>query len=102
MNDLDEQVTWLESTLNECSKKLSGDLFNDQIEIYDLAFSRAELLAAKVMRRKATSNSLIEGMSNFFSLEIVSNIVDRIQRNNVHYQIDLTSILEFKNNFLNS
>ena len=65
MNDLDEQITWLESTLNECSKKLSGDLFNDQIEIYDLAFSRAELLAAKVMRRKAASNPLIEVMSNF-------------------------------------
>ena len=78
MNDLDNQIEWLESTLNQCSKKLSGDLFNDQIEIYDLAFSRAELLAAKVMRRKAGSNSLIEGMSNFFGLEIVSNIIDRI------------------------
>ena len=70
MNDLDEQITWLESTLNECSKKLSGDLFNDQIEIYDLAFSRAELLAAKVMRRKAASNPSIEAMSNFFKVKL--------------------------------
>ena len=98
MNDLDEQITWLESTLNECSKKLSGDLFNDQIEIYDLAFSRAELLAAKVMRRKAASNPLIEAMSNFFSLEIISNIAERIQRNNAHYQVDLNPLLDFKNN----
>ncbi len=98
MNDLDEQVTWLESTLNECSKKLSGDLFDDQIEIYDLAFSRAELLAAKVMRRKAASNPLIEAMSNFFSLEVISNIAERIQRNNDHYQVDLNPLLDFKNN----
>ena len=98
MNDLDRQITWLESTLNECSKKLSGDLFNDQIEIYDLAFSRAELLAAKVMRRKAASNPLIEAMSNFFSLEVISNIVERIQRNNAHYQVDLNPLLDFKNN----
>ena len=98
MNDLDEQITWLESTLNECSKKLSGDLFNDQIEIYDLAFSRAELLAAKVMRRKAASSRLIEAMSNFFGLEIISNIAERIQRNNAHYQVDLNPLLDFKNN----
>ena len=90
MNDLDSQLERLESTLDECSKKLNGDLFNDQIEIYDLAFSRAELLAAKVMRRKAASSPLIESMGNFFCLETVSNIVDRIQRNNAYYQIKLS------------
>ena len=58
MNDLDEQVTWLESTLNECSKKLSGDLFNDQIEIYDLAFSRAELLSVGNISVKNMRGSL--------------------------------------------
>ena len=92
MNDLDEQLDLITSLLNQCAKKLEGDLFDEQIEIYDLAFSRAELLAAKVIKERANNNSYLKGVSNYFCSEVIANIAGRIARNQFLYEIDPVSL----------
>ena len=92
MNDFDEQLDQIASLLNQCAKNLEGDLFDEQIEIYDLAFSRAELLAAKVIKERSKTNSYLEEISNYFCSEIISNIAGRIFRNNDLYNINATSL----------
>ena len=92
MNEFDEQLDQIASLLNQCAEKLEGDLFDEQIEIYDLAFSRAELLAAKVIKERSKTNSYLEEISNYFCSEVISNIAGRISRNNNLYDVDPTSL----------
>ena len=92
MNDLDEQLDLITSLLNQCARKLEGDLFDEQIEIYDLAFSRAELLAAKVIKGRAKNNAYLKDVSNYFCSEVVTNIAGRIARNQDLYEVDPVSL----------
>ena len=89
MSDLDKQFDQVTALLNQCAEKLSGDLFEEQIEIYDLAFSRAELLAARVIKDRAKSNSYLRDLAGYFCAEAIHSVSNRISRNNVSYGIDL-------------
>ena len=78
MNDLDEQLDQITSFLDQCAEKLEGDLFDEQIEIYDLAFSRAELLAAKVIKERSKTNSYLEEIKNTIHYSKNLNVPPRI------------------------
>ncbi|MDC0214110.1 acyl-CoA/acyl-ACP dehydrogenase [Gammaproteobacteria bacterium] len=93
MSDLDKQFDNVNTLLNQCTEKLSGDLFEEQIEIYDLAFSRAELLAARVIREKAKHNSYLENISNYFCSRVIHSINGRLSQNLESYGIDSNSLL---------
>ena len=74
-----EALNAAQEIVNTALSHLDGDLDREQIELYDLAFSQAELFAANSALSRS-STELSQQAASFFSADILSNIQSRFLR----------------------
>ena len=81
MKDLEVQAALdaAQDIVNSALAHLDGDLDQEQIELYDLAFSQAELFAARSALTRATSDLAIQS-AKYFAADILANIQGRLLR----------------------
>jgi (2S)-methylsuccinyl-CoA dehydrogenase len=95
-----ETLTALERLLQRAANHLRGDLDEEQIELYDLAFSRAELRAARALAARACTepeNALLASASCFCAAETAASIHQRLALRPDAFGLspaDLTDILQ--------
>ncbi len=73
--------------IEQAAAHLQGDLDKEQIELYDLAFSQAEVNTAQALNRLAeTSNeSLLGKLAAYFTAETTANIAQRFSARPLSY-----------------
>ncbi|NKB97867.1 MAG: acyl-CoA dehydrogenase [Pseudomonadales bacterium] len=84
-----------QSIFDRALKSLNGDLDLEQIELYDLAFSQAELFAANSLLRNSDS-TLKQAAANYFAADSISRIQARLLRRPQSYGIDRTDVLNME------
>lgn len=90
----------LEALLESAASGLAGDLDREQIQLYDLAFSRAELEAARAICAKAERHADLKSsdaerlaaIAGYFLSEIYQKIGDRLRRRPESYGLDMHAI----------
>ncbi len=82
MTRLAQALTDADTLLRRALAHLQGDLDAEQIQLYDLAFSAAELAAAlealDVARHHADDGALLEMLGQTFAAEALANVVQRL------------------------
>jgi (2S)-methylsuccinyl-CoA dehydrogenase len=67
----------IEALIRKSCAYLRGDLDEEQIELYNLAFTQAELLAARTMLASVASNPDLEKTANFFIADAATSITQK-------------------------
>ncbi len=82
MTSLAQALTDADALLRRALAHLEGDLDAEQIQLYDLAFSAAELAAARealaVARQDADDSALLERLGQSFAAEALANVMQRL------------------------
>jgi len=73
---------------------LQGNLDEEQIELYDLAFSYAEITAAQALNRLAATSedSRLDQLADYFQAEVISEVSTRLLRRPASYGLHATDI----------
>jgi (2S)-methylsuccinyl-CoA dehydrogenase len=84
MAELDRLLTAARQLVDRCCGHLNGDLDEEQIELYDLAFSVAELSAAEeafavVPVASEADRPLLNRLAETFAAEAIANALQRLQ-----------------------
>ena len=79
MNDLDfiPHIEALEGLVRKACAHLDGDLDEEQIELYDLAFVQAELLAARTLIAEAQRTDGLTAACNYFCANAIVSITQK-------------------------
>ena len=77
--DLELHLEHLQRLIDQGAAHLQGDLIEEQVELYDLAFCTAEVKAAQALRRLAQSSEsdVLDDLSAFYVAEVTANILNR-------------------------
>lgn len=67
----------LDALVRKACASLKGDLDNEQIELYDLAFVQAELVAARTMLEIAPDNQEPDQSTLFFLADVITSITQQ-------------------------
>lgn len=79
LKQLNDQLAVLEGLTTRAANYLGGDLDEEQVELYDLAFSAAELLAARTALQHAEiEDALLGKLALQFAAETVANVSTRL------------------------
>lgn len=78
--NLSNPLDGLQTLLDSATAHLQGDLDIEQIELYDLAFSLAEISAAQSLNRLALSSDqpLMHQLAAYFTAETVATVANRL------------------------
>ena len=68
----------LDSLVRKACALLDGDLDEEQIELYDLAFVQAELLAARTLIAETQQNNSLTPVCNYFCANAVVSITQKL------------------------
>ena len=68
----------LDSLVRKACAHLDGDLDEEQIELYDLAFVQAELLAARTLIAETQQNNSLTPVCNYFCANAVVSITQKL------------------------
>ncbi|NCF45581.1 MAG: acyl-CoA dehydrogenase [Proteobacteria bacterium] len=68
----------LDSLVRKACAHLHGDLDEEQIELYDLAFVQAELLAARTLIAETQQNRSLTSVCNYFCANAVVSITQKL------------------------
>ena len=84
----------LQQLINTCLASLSGDLDGEQIQLYDLAFSQADISAARALNRLAdeSNDELLKQLAGYFEAEAVAGIHHRLVQRCASYGIAPTDL----------
>ena len=72
------QLDALKITTKRAAGYLQGDLDQEQIELYDLAFSRAELDAAAELNKRAATDESLADLADYFTAETIASVNARL------------------------
>ncbi len=75
LNYLDQ----VQNLLQRAAGFLQGDLDTEQQQLYDLAFSEAEVSAARALLRQAGGDPLLEAAARYYSAEVVAQVTQRLR-----------------------
>jgi len=95
MNTLEpSNIETMQSLVRGAAGHLQGSLDNEQIELYDLAFSEAEIYAALALNRlaMATGNSMLEGLARYFEAEVCMEVRYRLAKRPDSYGLQQSDI----------
>lgn len=68
----------LDGLVSKACAHLQGDLDEEQIELYDLAFVKAELLAARTLIAETRQNNSLTPVCNYFCADAVVSITQKL------------------------
>ncbi len=70
----------IQTLLDRAAKHLQGDLFDEQLELYDLAFATAEVQAAGALNRLAASTTepLVNDLANYVTARAIVSVSQRL------------------------
>lgn len=91
-NYLDQHLNQLEHLLTRAASHLQGDLDQEQLELYDLAFSHAELGASRAVRKRAAGDDSIAAIADYFTAESIVSITTRLNTRPAAYGIARSDI----------
>ena len=91
-DQLDGHLDQLEALLQTAARGLEGDLGREQIELYDLAFSQAELLAARAIRCRGANDPTVAPIADYFAAESIVSISTRLMTRPAAFRIDRSDI----------
>ena len=91
----------LETLIRKSCAFLQGDLDQEQIELYNLSFAQADLLAARTVLSSAETNPNLAKIANYFIADVVTSITQKFAVRPKTYGLegnelpDLTSLQDY-------
>lgn len=91
----------IETLIRKSCAFLQGDLDQEQIELYNLSFAQADLLAARTVLSSAETNPNLAKIANYFSADVVTSITQKFAVRPKTYGLkgnelpDLTSLQDY-------
>lgn len=91
----------IETLIRKSCAFLQGDLDQEQIELYNLSFAQADLLAARTVLSSAESNPNLAKIANYFIADVVTSITQKFAVRPKTYGLegnelpDLTSLQDY-------
>jgi len=79
-NNNSSHLEQLQTLIDRAAAHLQGDLDVEQIELYDLAFSLADVCAARALTRLAevSDQSVLHNLAAFFVADTTANVLNRL------------------------
>tara|TARA_X000000950_G_scaffold266108_1_gene341235 strand:- start:2080 stop:3660 length:1581 start_codon:yes stop_codon:yes gene_type:complete len=78
ITELKPQLNQLETLLTKACASLEGDLDGEQIQLYDLAFCRAEVLAGQVILDQAEAEPRLAPVAAYFVADAVQSVTQKL------------------------
>lgn len=91
----------IETLIRKSCAFLQGDLDQEQIELYNLSFAQADLLAARTVLSSAETNPNLAAIANYFIADVVTSITQKFAVRPKTYGLDwnelpdLTSLQDY-------
>ena len=91
----------IETLIRKSCAFLQGDLDQEQIELYNLSFAQADLLAARTVLASAETNPNLAKIANYFIADVVTSITQKFAVRPKTYGLegnelpDLTSLQDY-------
>ena len=91
----------IETLIRKSCAFLQGDLDQEQIELYNLSFAQADLLAARTVLSSAETNPNLAKIANYFIADVVTSITQKFAVRPKTYGLewnelpDLTSLQDY-------
>lgn len=91
----------IETLIRKSCAYLQGDLDQEQIELYNLSFAQADLLAARTVLSSAETNPNLAKIANYFIADVVTSITQKFAVRPKTYGLegnelpDLTSLQDY-------
>ena len=91
----------IETLIRKSCAFLQGDLDQEQIELYNLSFAQADLLAARTVLSSAETNPNLAKIANYFIADVVTSITQKFAVRPQTYGLegnelpDLTSLQDY-------
>ena len=91
----------IETLIRKSCAFLQGDLDQEQIELYNLSFAQADLLAARTVLSSAETNPNLAKIANYFITDVVTSITQKFAVRPKTYGLegnelpDLTSLQDY-------
>ena len=91
----------IETLIQKSCAFLQGDLDQEQIELYNLSFAQADLLAARTVLSSAETNPNLAKIANYFIADVVTSITQKFAVRPKTYGLewnelpDLTSLQDY-------
>ena len=94
MEDHSDVLDRLRILLDEAAAHLRGDLDVEQIELYDLTFSQAELHSAQALNRLAAAHggAVLKPLAAYYEAETIASISARLALRPKSYGLDVDEI----------
>ena len=93
-NDISSRLDQLRSLVDRAAGHLRGDLDQEQIELYDLAFSLAEISAAQSLNRLADSSNseLLTKLSAYYAADTFATVSNRFNARPQSYGLTTSDV----------
>lgn len=100
-SDFTAVLDQIETLIRKSCAYLQGDLDQEQIELYNLSFAQADLLAARTVLSSAETNPNLAKIANYFVADVVTSITQKFAVRPKTYGLegnelpDLTSLQDY-------